>query len=627
MRCPTRLVSVSVGWAVLLLGVGAGFAAEVRSGPGRWPVLAVAERVEGRQVGEPIRRRSARLEDDALYLRVELTLGREVRAEELEAKGAVVVVGEGRFWDVLLPVGEAERVLEALGPVEVRERLRPWPHVLTGEQVSLLRTALYVTNGFDGRGVRVGVIDGGFHGYQAAVSMGELPADVRTVSFALTAVDADDGEGSRHGTAVAEVLHETAPKAELHLIKVDSGVGLRQAARYCVENGIRIVNHSMGWYNDGWRETESFVYGQCVLPFVEEADGLWVNSAGNDAERHYQSEFRAYGATSYHDFGGEDYGEVEVPVPSKIVLYLNWDAYDDYYAGRSFVDYDLELYSPAGVFLVASTKVQPYQPPSERLEWDAGTPGMYRYKVRVMNGAARRPFQVFSANHRLVPMVRSNSLVMPAEGERVLSVGAVHWSNWAKPGPQVMVRPYSSRGPSKTGRVKPDLVGIDGMTNSVYGAFNGTSASSPVVAGLAALILSKQPYLSGSQLRHTLVDNCEDIWLVGPDMETGHGRPVLTLFPRRRNRERLATDAALIVAPTRLRRGERLHYYGVSDTTTIRLRTAAGVLVAEFRPRQGVYATAENFLELPWSRMADGVYVLEFEAGRERLYRKIVVVP
>jgi subtilisin family serine protease len=255
--------------------------------------------------------------------------------------------------------------------------------------------------------------------------------------------------------------------------------------------------------------------------------------------------------------------------------------------------------------------------------------GTYRYKIKKINSEPDKEFQVFSVYFNIHPVTSSNSLAMPNEGARVLTVGAVHRTNWSKPAAQVRVEPYSSRGPSKTGRCKPDLVGVDGMTNAAYGHFPGTSAASPSVAGLAALILSKQPYLSAYQLRYSLVDNCVDIWTNGPDNETGAGRPVLSLFPLRRNSSQIVSNN-LIVAPTRVKRGERVYYYGVSASTLIRLRTVSGLLIGEYKADDGVYSTGENFIQLPASGLADGVFVLEFEdasARSPKFYRKIVVEP
>ena len=59
-----------------------------------------------------------------------------------------------------------------------------------------------------------------------------------------------------------------------------------------------------------------------------------------------------------------------------------------------------------------------------------------------------------------------------------------------------------------------------------YGILSGTSMASPLVAGLAALIWSKNPTLSNSQVRQIIENNCDDIDSLNPGFEgkLGKGR-------------------------------------------------------------------------------------------------------
>ena len=77
------------------------------------------------------------------------------------------------------------------------------------------------------------------------------------------------------------------------------------------------------------------------------------------------------------------------------------------------------------------------------------------------------------------------------------------------------------------GRIKPDLVGIDGAQTVTLGRFRGTSQAAPHVAGLAALALERQPCLTPVELAGLLKSEARprgrqpnNIW--------GHGLAFLT---------------------------------------------------------------------------------------------------
>jgi len=91
---------------------------------------------------------------------------------------------------------------------------------------------------------------------------------------------------------------------------------------------------------------------------------------------------------------------------------------------------------------------------------------------------------------------------------------------------------YSSQGPGQFFRQKPDLAayshffgnfgpGRPGGTAQAYD--NGTSAATPVAAGLGALLLNAFPDLSPGRLKEVLIQSAIDIGKPGWDGHTGHG--------------------------------------------------------------------------------------------------------
>jgi len=82
-------------------------------------------------------------------------------------------------------------------------------------------------------------------------------------------------------------------------------------------------------------------------------------------------------------------------------------------------------------------------------------------------------------------VIWKGKLLMPADGDSVIAVGAVNYYG--------SVAGFSSVGPTADGRIKPDVAapGVGVMT--AYGYDNGTSFATPLVSGLAAQLLQAHP--------------------------------------------------------------------------------------------------------------------------------------
>ncbi len=111
-------------------------------------------------------------------------------------------------------------------------------------------------------------------------------------------------------------------------------------------------------------------------------------------------------------------------------------------------------------------------------------------------------------------------IAAPADGDSVLAIGGTLVT-----GSYV---PFSSRGPSADGRVKPDVsaTAADAKVvqsgDQVIGA-NGTSFSSPQIAGLVACLWQKYPYLNSEEISTAIRRSAHQF--AAPDSLLGYGIP------------------------------------------------------------------------------------------------------
>ena len=137
--------------------------------------------------------------------------------------------------------------------------------------------------------------------------------------------------------------------------------------------------------------------------------------------------------------------------------------------------------------------------------------------TRAADEAARRGILVVTAAGN------EGTLICPGDGDSVITVGAVD--------EDLEVAPFSSRGPTSDGRIKPDLaaLGVEVLAawtdpaGPTYRRVSGTSMATPLIAGLSALILQAHPHWSPTQVREALRRSAHRA--LSPDCDVGWGVP------------------------------------------------------------------------------------------------------
>ncbi len=391
------------------------------------------------------------------------------------------------------------------GVAFIRPPYIPFPLATSSQGVTAIGADAFHSSGLDGSGVKIAIIDLGFAGLSQAQANGDLPYSVQQNDLTGTGLTS----GITHGTAVAEIVHDVAPAAELHLVKIADEVDLDAAVTYCLSHGIDVINHSLGWYNTNFYDGTGTIAD--IARRAISGGILWVNAAGNEAESHWEGIFSDGNSDSWLDQSVTLYATSG----SQIVLFLTWNDWP-----QASSDYDLYLYDPTSNLVASSTKYQTgTEEPTESIQVSAPTTGIYTVRVQ---GTGYKSLELFSLYHSVTPAIASSSILAPANVAEVVAVGAIDHAHYTT-GPQ---ESYSSQGPTNDGRTKPDLCAPDKVNTgtSPYTTFYGTSGAAPHVAGAAALLLDQNSSLSEAALRAHLLS--QTIPMGNPNAY-GNGRLVL----------------------------------------------------------------------------------------------------
>jgi subtilisin family serine protease len=476
--------------------------------------------------------RGIRVSDNYVTVFFELGQSRTIKdldTDALISLGVRVIKSSYNMIKADVPVSMIIRIADSVPEINfIRLPDRAHPEGVMTEGVSLSKATKYHTIGYTGSGVKVAVIDTGFGKFDSAIANDELPADVVKIDCTGTgcaAVTEFPSSDSEHGTAVAEIIHDMAPGAQLYLIKVSDNLDVVDATNYCKSNGIRVINMSLGYFN------QNFYDGKCwnsnVVCSVQDAYAngiLWVKSAGNSAKQHYEAVFKDAGFDTYQLH--ETFILFDTLAGDSIDLYLTWNAWpvtnQDY--DMWLCDYELLVKEGLDGCLIAWSENDQQKgnlTPKEEIHYAAPRSGTYVVFIRKFSAASNHQLELY-ANQFLYPKVSKSSLSSPADAAEAFTVGAISAEKWAT-GPQ---ESFSSKGPTNDGRVKPEIAAPDRVSTYAYGArsFYGSSAAAPHVAGAAALILQANPAYALMDIWNVLISAAKDMGPAGQDIAYGYGR-------------------------------------------------------------------------------------------------------
>ena len=431
---------------------------------------------------------------------------------------------------LLGPTSEQPRVLR------MREIIPPQPGYgnFTSQGVQAHAAAAWHQAGITGKGVKVGIIDVDFEGFRGLLGT-ELPATVAARCYTDVGVFtqnlADCETDSDHGTIVAESVIDIAPEVSLYIAIPRSKGDVQAIVDWMMSEGVFVINTSIGWTFDGPGDGTS-PFSRSPLKAVDRAVGggaIWVSSAHNHAQTTWFGTPLNADDDGFIDFSSPDEtNDLLLEAGQTISVQLRWEGI----WGQEDTDLDMILYDSNlnPVWYSGDYQSGPlagdFPIPWDYMEYEVPRDGVYHLAIYHSSGPAPGWIQMVGwGTGTLQYHTESGSITNPSESANpgLLAVGAAPWYDLHT------IEPYSSRGPTPDGRVKPDIVGATcGETalqplNENRRGFCGTSQASPHVAGMAALVRQRFPDYTPAQVAAYLKNHAQQRETPDPNNTWGHG--------------------------------------------------------------------------------------------------------
>jgi len=216
----------------------------------------------------------------------------------------------------------------------------------------------------------------------------------------------------------------------------------------------------------------------------------------------------------------------------------------------------------------------------------------------------------------------------PADADSVIAVGAVHGTG--------QIAHFSSKGPTYDGRIKPEVCArgvstacASASASDAYAFLNGTSLSTPLVSGAAAVVLSAHPNWSPMEVREALMKTASQADF--PDNTYGYG--IINVwdaihYPPLSEKYGPPLPSELFLAqnyPNPFNNITTIHYVlpKASDVslTVFNLMGEKVDMILQKRMETG-----QHFIHWNGSRFTSGIYLISLKAGDITQTRKMILL-
>jgi PKD domain/Subtilase family len=424
----------------------------------------------------------------------------------------------------------------ALVPAQVAFLTPPFPSAaeasssdaVTSQGVARIGADALQATGLLGAGVKIAVLDQAFGATSRLDSLAgsELPPLDRQhrqsfdATYGLAGRDYN-ANSSRHGEFVSEIVYDIAPDADYWFVNYHTPDEFQQAVDY-----LRDVVHP-----DIVVHSNSFLFGPFDGTgwFAQQVDALaaqgtiWVNSAGNYRENHWEGPWADADGDGFLDIPG--HGD-DIPV---VLAGTVRPACDLTASGTGTVDalnhYALGLFlDAAGTQPVLDAKsgqpmISAFVPlPTPHDDLGPGflsAPATYHLRIMKVGNPPTEHLTLFCRFALPADVqVTSSSIPTPGDASGSFTIGAFDTTT-------LEPEPYSSEGPTDDGRPEPDLAAPTNVAIT-GGSCGGTSCATPHAAGVAALLLGSG--MPAASIVPTLESWALDAGDPGFDSRFGAGR-------------------------------------------------------------------------------------------------------
>lgn len=482
---------------------------------------------------------------------------------QLDAVGAKNLARRGRLISGQLPISALDEVttMESLHSAEPS-----WMRVRTSSVTSQGDSAMNADdarsqNGFDGTGVTVGVLsdsynqNGGAVTAQDDIDSGDLPPTER-----ITILD-DQVQGSDEGRAMMQLIHDVAPGADLAFHTAFTGnVNFAQGILDLYFAGSEVITDDVIYFAEPM--FQQGVIAEAV-EFVAQNGVAYFSAVGNSARQSFtadgltESDFIGSDGPNngaLYDFSGNGDTRQQVTIPAGAApdISFQWtDPYGSVSETGIGANTDLNIYLKAGPDSIAARSedlnaegdgADPVEVIGTFTNPASSSNTTFDIVIECTEGCSsseipERMTYVYFGNLTVDeyknPGPSGYGHVNAKKSMSVAAAGYFDTPEFGTSPPQV--ESYSSEGgipiyfdddgnPLASKRIpkKPDVTGPDYGNTTFFGSdigldsdskpnFNGTSAAAPHVAGVAALMRSKNAELTPSEVYTKLEDTAIDM--------------------------------------------------------------------------------------------------------------------